>query len=160
MTTDQLSAAGAQDEALRLARELDENADLDASEGGNPDVCALEWAASRELRRLHARVQELEAQMAAIGAGGVEPLRRQAGPDLARLTARGAAAWAGVDPQALREGREIHQPACWCETCDIAANSGLRSRMSLCPQCGDKRCPRAQQHDNPCHARGAQGESE
>ena len=39
------------------------------------------------------------------GAGGVEPLRRRADPDLTHLTERGAAAWAGVDAQALREGR-------------------------------------------------------
>lgn len=33
---------------------------------------------------------------------------RGADPDLARLTARGATAWAGVDAQALREGRMPH----------------------------------------------------
>ena len=33
-----------------------------------------------ELRRQHARIEELEAQLAAIGAGGVEPLRKQAAP--------------------------------------------------------------------------------
>jgi len=42
------------------------------------------------------------------------------------------------------------QPRCWCETCDVSANGGLRSRMSVCPQCGDKRCPRAEHHDNVC----------
>lgn len=31
-----------------------------------------------ELRRQHARIAELEAQLSAIGAGGVEPLRKQA----------------------------------------------------------------------------------
>ncbi len=34
-----------------------------------------------------------------------ETLRRAVGPDLTQLTERGATAWAGVDPQALREGR-------------------------------------------------------
>ena len=33
-----------------------------------------------ELRRQHARISELEAQLSAIGAGGVEPLRKQAAP--------------------------------------------------------------------------------
>lgn len=32
--------------------------------------------AALELRRLHARVQELEGQLESIGAGGVEPLRK------------------------------------------------------------------------------------
>lgn len=99
-----------------------------------------------------------------LATDSVEQQERKTTPTIgedARLELRRLAeqaAWAGVDPQALREGREIRQPACWCETCDIAANSGLRSRMSLCPQCGDKRCPCAQQHDNPCRVRGgAQG---
>jgi hypothetical protein len=50
----------------------------------------------------------LEAQLEAIGAGGVSgPLmgQPQAMPDLAALTERGAKAWTGVDAQALREGR-------------------------------------------------------
>ena len=33
--------------------------------------------AAAELRRQHARIAELEAQLEAIGAGGVEPLRKQ-----------------------------------------------------------------------------------
>ena len=50
----------------------------------------------------------LEAQLEAIGAGGVSgPLmgQPQAMPDLPALTERGAKAWTGVDAQALREGR-------------------------------------------------------
>ena len=50
---------------------------------------------------------DLEAQLEAIGAGGVSgPLigQPQAMPDLSQLTERGAVAWAGVDAQGLREG--------------------------------------------------------
>ena len=36
--------------------------------------------AAAELRRQHTRIAELEAQLAAIGAGGVEPLRKQVAP--------------------------------------------------------------------------------
>lgn len=57
---------------------------------------------------LHARIAELEAQLESIRAGGVNsPLmgQPQAMPDLTALTERGAKAWAGVDAQALREGR-------------------------------------------------------
>lgn len=53
------------------------------------------------------RIVELEAQLEAIGAGGVSgPLigQAQAMPDLSALTERGAVAWAGVDAQGLREG--------------------------------------------------------
>lgn len=40
------------------------------------------------------------------------------------------------------------EPACWCHRC----RSGLRlaSRMIVCPTCGNKRCPRASDHDLPC----------
>ena len=50
---------------------------------------------------------DIEAQLEAIGAGGVSgPLigQPQAMPDLSQLTERGAKAWAGVDAQGLREG--------------------------------------------------------
>ena len=53
------------------------------------------------------RITDLEAQLEAIGAGGVSgPLigQPQAMPDLSQLTERGAKAWAGVDAQGLREG--------------------------------------------------------
>lgn len=54
-----------------------------------------------------ARIADLEAQLEAIGAGGVSgPLigQPQAVPDLSQLTERGAVAWAGVDAQGLRDG--------------------------------------------------------
>lgn len=63
--------------------------------------------AAAELRRQHARIVELEAQLESIGAGGVSgPLmgQPQEMPDLSALTERGAKAWAGVDAQGLREG--------------------------------------------------------
>ena len=60
-----------------------------------------------EVSTQHARIADLEAQLEAIGAGGVSgPLigQPQAMPDLSQLTERGAKAWAGVDAQGLREG--------------------------------------------------------
>ena len=83
-----------QPEALRLANALEY---CDAS---------VARQAINELRSQHARIAELEAQPAAIGAGGVSPLigQPQAMPDLSQLTERGAVAWAGVDAQELREG--------------------------------------------------------
>ena len=57
-------------EALRLAANLEAN------------MC---HQAARELRRQHARIVELEGQLEAIGAGGVEPLRKQAAAPLPLL---------------------------------------------------------------------------
>ena len=71
-----------------------------------------------ELRRQHARIAELEAQLEAIGAGGVSgPMmgQPQAMPDISALTERGAKAWAGVDAQGLREGVRIR--AAYCDHC-------------------------------------------
>ena len=54
-------------DALRLA---------DCLEGNATTPWTREEAAT-ELRRQHARIVELEAQLSAIGAGDVEPLRKQ-----------------------------------------------------------------------------------
>jgi len=40
-------------------------------------------------------------------------------------------------------------PNCWCERCDIQANA-IRTRMWICPECGDKRCEKARFHGNRC----------
>ena len=92
-----------QPKALRLA-EL-----LTADEWpGNMTLVSYARECVAELRRQHACIAELEAQLESIGAGGVNsPLmgQPQAMPDLTALTERGAKAWAGVDAQALREGR-------------------------------------------------------
>lgn len=47
---------------------------------------------------------------------------------------------------------------CWCGVCDNEAAALLPEgdfrrimrRMNLCPDCGDKRCPRADSHQSPC----------
>ena len=90
-----------QPEALRLAEILECGYSLAwLYERGGYDVSA-------ELRTQQVRITELEAQLEAIGTGGVSgPLigQPQAMPDLSQLTERGAKAWAGVDAQGLREG--------------------------------------------------------
>ena len=43
---------------------------------------------------------------------------------------------------------ELQAAACWCSAC-----KPLEYRMThmiVCPQCGDKRCPRADDHRNEC----------
>ena len=63
-------------EALRLAEVLDA---LDVGAFKN----SLLGKAAAELRRQHARIAELEAQLSAIGAGDVEPLRKAAATPIA-----------------------------------------------------------------------------
>jgi Zn finger protein HypA/HybF involved in hydrogenase expression len=38
---------------------------------------------------------------------------------------------------------------CWCHACNKDAGS-YRQRMILCPTCGNKRCPKANDHTNAC----------
>ena len=69
--------------------------------------------------------------------------------------ARGHHAWRELT-EAFNAGcasaQQVEPVRCWCESCDMAANGGLRTRMSVCPSCGDKRCQRAKHHDNACNA--------
>ena len=47
---------------------------------------------------------------------------------------------------------------CWCFACDNEATEApprgdiriLMRRMNLCPDCGNKRCPRSTNHENAC----------
>ena len=45
----------------------------------------------------------------------------------------------------------LKAPDCWCSKCDLAANP-IPTHMAICPQCGDKRCPRAADHEAACAA--------
>lgn len=47
---------------------------------------------------------------------------------------------------------EAAQPQCWCLTCrpiDPFKDPGS-VRMALCPKCGNKRCPKANDHRQTC----------
>lgn len=64
-----------QPEAHKLAEELREAGRI--KDMGRPAIQDIERKAADELERLHARVVELESQLEAIGAGGVESLRKK-----------------------------------------------------------------------------------
>lgn len=73
--------------------------------------------------------------------------------DLSYMPDQWGADRAAIYRAMLAAAPAAQQPAkeCWCESCDLAQGNPLgRTRMSLCPQCGDKRCPRAKHHDNAC----------
>ena len=93
-----------QNDALQCAADLE----YSIARHGMQDAFTLNaYRAMKMVRTQHARIADLEAQLEAIGAGGVSgPLigQPQAMPDLSQLTERGAKAWAGVDAQGLRDG--------------------------------------------------------
>ena len=93
-----------QTDALQCAADLE----YSIARHGMQDAFTLNaYRAMKMVRTQQARITDLEAQLEAIGAGGVSgpPIGQpQAMPDLSQLTERGAKAWAGVDAQGLREG--------------------------------------------------------
>lgn len=48
-----------------------------------------------------------------------------------------------------RKPDEAAHSECWCEKC-AGASAAFTGRMALCPDCGNKRCPKATHHDNAC----------
>lgn len=47
-------------------------------------------------------------------------------------------------------------PACWCQTC---RPHSVEMRMILCPTCGNKRCPHANDHRNACTGSNEPGQA-
>ena len=81
-----------QPEALQCAADLE----YSISHHGKQDAFTLNaYSAMKMIRAQHARITELEAQLSAIGAGGVEPLRQinQPEPTVPDQTQD----WAGMD---------------------------------------------------------------
>ena len=98
-----------QPEALRLARKFEEVGFM-----GDHRFAKDHWCrqAAAELRSQHASIAELEAQLSAIGAGGVEPLRKReclhqiTEPDHFRgATEMVTAARQPLDDKAILQGR-------------------------------------------------------
>ncbi len=53
-------------------------------------------------------------------------------------------------------GRE---PQCWCLTCrPMRFEDPCSIRMALCPACGNKRCPKANDHRNTCSGSNVPGQ--
>ena len=48
----------------------------------------------------------------------------------------------------VRLGTGLDKINCWCETCRPRTLGDMR--MVLCPDCGNKRCPKAHNHENAC----------
>lgn len=61
--------------------------------------------------------------------------------EIKRLTAENAELRAQLE--------SLRKKDCTCRACR-RANPSRPALMSLCPECGDKRCPRAEDHRNSC----------
>ena len=48
---------------------------------------------------------------------------------------------------------------CWCHACrPVSMTPPENMRMVLCPDCGNKRCPKANNHGNACTGSNATGQ--
>jgi hypothetical protein len=54
----------------------------------------------------------------------------------------------GYQVSTLEKATEFAKKRCWCHTCRPITLEDMR--MVLCPQCGNKRCPRATDHTLEC----------
>lgn len=50
----------------------------------------------------------------------------------------------------------LNEPTCWCHTCRPVALTDMR--FVVCPECGNKRCPHANDHKNACTGRNEPGQ--
>lgn len=80
---------------------------------------------------------------------GVEPLYRHAqqvpvAPVCTCPSGNGSLRW----PCPVHPGNSPANPGCWCRTCRPVVLNDMR--FVVCPDCGNKRCPRANDHRNAC----------
>ena len=56
--------------------------------------------------------------------------------------------WNACRAAILQAGNSPVTPDCWCRTCRPVTMSDMR--FVVCPECGNKRCPHANDHRNAC----------
>lgn len=59
-----------------------------------------------------------------------------------------SAGWSACRAAMLHGGNSPANPGCWCRTCRPVVLNDMR--FVVCPDCGNKRCPRANDHRNAC----------
>lgn len=95
---------------------------------------------------------QAQGDLQALDESDIEDLARSSfesamafGVDLNSYTKLAKHVW-----EKMRAHPQATEPAqrCWCETCRPVALGDMR--MVVCPECGNKRCPKATHHDNAC----------
>lgn len=66
-------------------------------------------------------------------------------------------AWVGIDwAEGCRPLNSPVIPDCWCRTCHPVVMADMR--FVVCPECGNKRCPKANDHRNVCSGSNEPGQ--
>lgn len=63
----------------------------------------------------------------------------------------------GPDMPPVESGKSPVIPDCWCHTCRPVTMSDMR--FVVCPECGNKRCPHASDHNNACTGSNEPGQA-
>lgn len=62
-----------------------------------------------------------------------------------------------IDAEKIQVERDVlNEPTCWCLTCRPVTMTDMR--FVVCPECGNKRCPKANDHRNPCSGSNEPGQ--
>ena len=133
----------------------------DAELGKLAEECGIGWAAGlggmSDFLRAFAREVLAKWGQPAQAAEPVAWLRNTTDPQphaVTNLKYRSAVdAKAGVEyiPVFAAPQPVAREPQCWCLTCrPMRFEDPYSIRMALCPTCGNKRCPKANDHRNTC----------
>ena len=133
----------------------------DAELGKLAEECGIGWAAGlggmSDFLSAFARAVLAKWGQPAQAAEPVAWLRNTTDPQphaVTNLKYRSAVdAKAGVEyiPVFAAPQPVAREPQCWCLTCrPMRFEDPYSIRMALCPTCGNKRCPKANDHRNTC----------
>lgn len=62
-----------------------------------------------------------------------------------------------IDTRKIQAERDaLNEPTCWCLTCRPVTMTDMR--FVVCPDCGNKRCPKANDHSNACSGSNEPGQ--
>ncbi len=62
-----------------------------------------------------------------------------------------------IDAEKIQAERDaLNEPMCWCLTCRPVTMTDMR--FVVCPECGNKRCPKANYHRNTCSGSNESGQ--
>ena len=146
-----------------VAKMLEKKADDFASENGYDDMGSLSFGGNLNgelMREYHSGLLELAEEVRAMKTDCQQPASSQpvAVPDEITVSmaphSQYAKGWNACRSAMLSAAQK---PECWCHTCRPVNLDDMR--MVLCPDCGNKRCPRANDHRNACTGSNEPGQA-
>ena len=123
---------------MKTAPALDSSPKIDESPSGNSPVIPDGW--------VMVPVEPTYQMCKAMGL----PWESPRFPDLYKAMIAAAPHFREISNSSTKHFRENAETStkCWCHTCRPVTNSDMR--FVVCPDCGNKRCPHANDHRNAC----------